>query len=104
MPRKATWLILIWTGLWLYSTFSLGSDNCAGDQTCQAGVAFGIGIAAIVFFGIWLVGFIILAVAWFMTRPRNNVAVYGPDGQLVMVSESEGRKRVARGWTYRKPE
>lgn len=104
MPRKATWLIILWTGLFLYLAFSptMVTTACpAGDPTCAAAAAVAVGIAISMLFGVWFVGFIILAIIWFMTRPSHNVEVFGPSGQRVMLSESDARRRVERdGWTY----
>jgi hypothetical protein len=52
---------------------------------------------------IWFVGFIIMSIIWFMSRPKNNVTVYGPQGQQVSVSEKEAANRVKKGWTYHLP-
>jgi hypothetical protein len=114
MPRlrKASWAIVIFTALmalWIVSGVSGASNNCAGmtgDQltTCQAGTAIGGGIAVTLLFMIWFVGFVVLAIVWFMSRPKDNVTVFGPAGQQVVVSEQEAKNRVERqGWTYQRP-
>jgi hypothetical protein len=104
-----TWAILIWTvlmALWLASGLSATANNCAGmtgsDLTaCQAGTAIGGGLAVSALFILWLIGFVILSIIWFMTRPRSNVTVYGPNGQQVQLTEKEARRRVEKeGWTY----
>ncbi len=92
--RKMTWAILIWTAVmvaWIVSGASAVSNNCAGETgdalaTCQAATAIGGGIAVTLIGFIWFIGFIVLSVIWFMTRPKNNVTVFGPQGQQVMVS------------------
>lgn len=70
--RKMTWVIWIWTismGVWAIGG---GSQNCGGAKKgaelagCQIGT--GIGITLILF--AWFVGFIVLSLIWFMTRPR----------------------------------
>ena len=113
MPkRKMTWVILIWTALfvvWGVAGAGAVSNNCpglTGDAlaTCQAATAIGGGIGLTVIFILWFIGFIVLALIWFMTRPKNNVIVYGPQGQQVTVTESEARKRVEKlGWSYTRP-
>jgi hypothetical protein len=108
-----TWAILAWTGvfiLWAATGVGAISDQCAGltgDELalCQAATAIGGGIGLTLIFSLWFIGFIVLAIIWFMSRPKNNVTVYGPQGQQVMVSESEARKRVEKqGWSYSRPE
>jgi hypothetical protein len=42
-----------------------------------------------------------MAIVWSLTRPTPNVAVFGPQGQQVVLSEGEARTRVQQaGWTY----
>lgn len=110
--RKATWAIVIWTvlmALWVVTGVGSVSNNCAGqagDQlaACQAGTAIGGGIAVTFLIMLWFIGFVVLALIWFMSRAKENVAVFGPAGQQVMVSEKEAKKRVEKqGWTYQKP-
>jgi hypothetical protein len=114
MPRwrKATWAIVIWTvlmGIWVVGGVGSVGNNCPGMTgsqlaACQAGTAIGGGIAVTFIFFIWFLGFVILSIIWFMSRPKENVLVYGPAGQQVTVSEKEARKRVEKqGWTYQKP-
>lgn len=106
MPRKMTWVILIWTGLFIWVLSSAGSaSNCGADEACQAGTAVGVGLGAVILFPIWLIGFLILSVIWFMSRPAApNVTVYGPQGQSVLLREGEARKRVEQpGWSYVPP-
>jgi hypothetical protein len=107
--RKMTWALVVWTVLmavWLLSGLSSASNNCGGlsgaDLTaCQAGTAIGGGLAVTALFVIWLIGFIVLSIVWFMTRPRSNVTVYGPSGQQVQLTEREAKRRVEKdGWTY----
>ena len=42
-------------------------------------------------------------ILWFLSRPRNNTVVFGPQGQQVMLSEQEAKRRVEnlQGWSYR---
>ncbi len=53
---------------------------------------------------LWLVGFLVLALVWFMTSPSESVVVYGPEGQQVTVSEKEAKRRVGKGWRYQPPD
>jgi hypothetical protein len=106
--RKATWALVIWTGLmalWIISGIAGVSNNCAGLsgddlELCQAGTAIGGGIGITFIFFIWFLGFVILGIIWLMSRPKENVIVYGPQGQQVTVTEKEAQQRVASGWTY----
>jgi hypothetical protein len=107
--RKMTWAIVIWTAIfvvWIATGVGAVSNQCpglTGDElaSCQAATAIGGGIGVTFLFMLWFIGFIVLAIIWFMTRPKHNVTVYGPLGQQVTVSESEARKRVEKqGWTY----
>jgi hypothetical protein len=113
MPtRKATWAILIWTafmGVGILGAASGIGRDCVGLtgselSACEADawIRGGIGIALLLF--LWFVVFLPLAIVWFASRPKENVAVFGPGGQLVMLSEAEAKKRVAEGgWTYGGP-
>lgn len=109
--RKATWALLIWNVLmliWLVTGIGAVGNNCAGESgdaltACQAGTAIGAGIGVTFIIFIWFIGFIVLGLVWLMSRPKDNVIVYGPDGQQVTVSEKEAKKRVSKGWTYQAP-
>ena len=78
-----TWLIFIFTGLmfaWMIGGASANSDNCSeyavGTSlrgSCEAGTNIGTGIGITLIFGLWFVGFIILSIIWFMTRPKRRV-------------------------------
>lgn len=106
--RKTTWALIVWTavfGLWAASGIGALGESCAGltgdDRSiCEAGTAIGGGIGLTLIAGLWFVGFVVLAIIWFMTRPRETVEVYGPNGQHVLVTEVEARRRVRDGWTY----
>lgn len=113
MPnRKAMWAILVWTVLMgvgiLAAALNIGRD-CVGltgsDLTaCQADawIRGGIGLTLLLF--LWFVGFVPLAIVWFVSRPKENVTVFGPAGQQVMLSEDEAKRRVEQpGWTYQRP-
>jgi hypothetical protein len=91
MPtRKATWAILLWTGFMGVGIFAaalgIGGD-CAGLSgsdlgACQADawVRGVIGLALLLV--LWFVGFVPLAIVWFVSRPKENVAVYDRAGRL----------------------
>lgn len=110
--RKMTWAILIWTIVfvaWGVGGVGAVSNNCAGLvgsalSTCQAGTAVGGGIGVSIIFFLWFVGFIVLALIWFMSRPKHAVLIYGPQGQQLSTSEDEARRRVEKqGWSYTPP-
>ncbi len=49
----------------------------------------------------WFFGLLISAVVWLKSRPKENTAIYGPQGQWMWVTEMEAKKRVEKGgWTY----
>ena len=106
--RKATWALLIWTVvmiIWVVGG-SMAAGNTACDPilsqaTCDAAKAIGGGIGVTIIIIIWFIGFIVLGLIWLMSRPKDNVLVYGPQGQQVTVSEKEARRRVEKqGWSY----
>lgn len=70
--RKMTWVILIWCALILAWAIGGGaSADCENEKytdACEAGT--GIGIAIILFLG--FLGFIVLSLIWFMTRPKGR--------------------------------
>jgi len=70
-----TWAIVAWSVLILIWAIAGGASNKCAAQTsklskdaCQAGTGIGVGI--ILFLG--FLGFIVLALVWFMTRPRDR--------------------------------
>jgi len=64
--RKLTWLIVGWTALMMVSAFWIERSASLG---AQAGLA--VALMRVPIDGIWLVGFIVLSEAWFVTRPRK---------------------------------
>lgn len=73
--RKMTWAILIFSGLmlaWMISAGGASADCPPGDDACALGEDVGRGIAGTLIFGLWLVGFLILSVIWFMTRRQGR--------------------------------
>lgn len=113
MPRwrKATWALVLFSVLmliWIVAGVGGVSNNCDGLTgneltNCQAATAIGGGIGVTFLIILWFIGFIILGLIWLMSRPKENVVVYGPDGQQVTVSEKEAKKRTSKGWTYQPP-
>ena len=113
MPRwrKATWALVLFSGLmlvWIVAGVGGLSDNCAGLtgqelDLCEAGTVIGGGIGVTFLVVIWFIGFIVLGLIWMMSRPKENVVIYGPEGQQVTVSEKEARRRTEKGWTYQPP-
>ncbi|MDQ3540223.1 MAG: bL32 family ribosomal protein [Chloroflexota bacterium] len=77
-----TWLIWIFTALmliWMIGGSSSNADNCneyaigtSSRSACEAGTDIGTGIGVALLFMIWFIGFIILSIIWFMTRPNRR--------------------------------
>lgn len=104
--RKATWALVIWTGLailWVATGINAVNDLApAGSDAEETGRAIGAGLGVTAILMVWFLGFIVLGLVWLMSRPKDNVVVYGPNGQQVTVSEKEAKKRVEKqGWSYR---
>jgi hypothetical protein len=98
--RKTTWAILIWTAVMALLAFLMVTLDASTEDRYRGLLVIVLGVPLAV---IWLIGFIWLSVAWFLT-PREDVAVYGPQGQQLMVSAREARFWVEkRGWTYEPP-
>ena len=82
--RKMTWTILLFTAL--MAAWAIGgaatADNaaqCANDtvlgaDTCTQARNAGTGIAVVLIFMLWFIGFIVLSLIWFMTRPKGRCA------------------------------
>jgi hypothetical protein len=73
-----TWGIYVWSLFWLILilgpiTDSPAKEHCKGDQTCADLTNLSRGFAAVVFVIIWLLGFLSLLFAAFMTRPQRRV-------------------------------
>ena len=79
--------------------------NCLrAGLVSPSAVAIGGGLAVTFIIFIWFIGFIVLGLVWFMSRPKDNVLIYGPQGQKVTVSEKEAQRRVKKGgWNYQPP-
>lgn len=84
--RKATWTLAIFTalmGAWIVSGVSATSVRP--------------GLLVVI---VWFIGCILLGLVWLMSRSRNNVLIYGPQGQQWNVSEREALRRLHQGWSY----
>ena len=97
--RKATWALVIWAiigVLWLWAGWSAVGEGGTSDAEAVGGA---IGTGIVIFF--WFLGFVVLGLIWLMSRPKDNVLIYGPEGQQMQVSEKEARRRVSRdNWRY----
>ena len=79
MPKRVmSWMLIVWTAIfaiWIGAAVAdRPSKACApGDQLCQdasdVGTSIGVGLVVTLFF----VGFVILSLIWFMTRPTRRV-------------------------------
>jgi hypothetical protein len=75
--RKMTWALIIWSVLFLIWIISAGGSANCSDQAgqyqnakqsgCEAGTAIGIGLLIV----LWFLGFVVLSLIWFMTRPKT---------------------------------
>jgi hypothetical protein len=81
MPRKATWLVIIWNSLialWVISGINAIKDDCRGLtgtelQTCEIGQNVGGGIGLFLIGLIWFVGFMITGIIWLISRPHRRL-------------------------------
>ena len=79
-----TWAIVIFSALmllWLIVgiTSANNSSHCAHETSrffsrsdCTAARDVGTGIGTAIVFTLWFIGFIVLSVIWFMTRPKGR--------------------------------
>ncbi len=69
--RKMTWVLIAWSVLvviWIIvGVNSAECETAEFQDACEAGTSLGVGL--ILFLG--FMGFVILALVWFMTRPRE---------------------------------
>lgn len=111
MPRwrKATWALVIVNALmalWFFTgigAVSGGPTDCGvlDRETCEAAYGVGAGIGATFVLFIWFLLFVVFGLIWLMSRPKDNVVIYGPQGQQMTVSEKEAKRRVEKqGWSY----
>jgi len=73
-----SWVLIVWTvifAVWIGAAVAdRPSKRCApGDQLCKdasdVGTSVGVGLVLTLFF----VGFVILSLIWFMTRPKRRL-------------------------------
>ena len=66
--RKMSWALISWSVLCLvWIITGVNSANPHGTAE-QAGTAIGAGLI----FGLWFMGFVVLSLVWFMTRPKDR--------------------------------
>lgn len=101
--RKMTWVILVFTGLMLVLTggiIATGIDvgrecaeyapNTPERSGCETGSVIGSGLGVTALFCVWFLGFIILSIIWFMSRPERRLCpVCGRDAR-------KGQRRCTR--------
>lgn len=72
--RFMTWVLWGWTGLMAGLAVLLTAASAAGCDDAEDDCALAVGAAGAVWFGaafcLWFVGFIVLSILWFMTRPQ----------------------------------
>ena len=73
--RKMTLVLILFTLLMAAWAIAGGSATDCGNITDEAeriGCEAGTGIGVVLLFFVWFIGFIILSVIWFMTRPKGR--------------------------------
>lgn len=82
--RKMTWAILVFTLLMaIWAIVGGGTadnhqycvthpDKYLSVKDCEAARNVGTGIGIVLIFFVWLVGFVIMSIIWFMTRPKGT--------------------------------
>jgi hypothetical protein len=83
--RKMTWAIIAWSTLmlvWIVAGIASASskvDEACGSglyqQDCRDAYTAGAGVGVGLLIGLWFMGFVVLALVWFMTRPKDPVRV-----------------------------
>jgi hypothetical protein len=78
-----SWALIVWSGLmlaWVVAAAGQASgvsaeckaDTLLGPETCNnaqdTGTAIGVGLLIV----LWFIGFVVLSLVWFMTRPGRN--------------------------------
>jgi hypothetical protein len=77
--RTATWALLIFTA-WMIIIWATTAS-----------------MAPIV---LWFIGLLVVVALRLMSRPKQNVRIYGPNGREWLVSAMTAERRVRNGWTY----
>jgi hypothetical protein len=75
--RKMTWAIWVWNVLFLIWIIAAVSDRASedcppADDLCVGASDVGTGIGVALIFVLWFIGFIVLALAWMMSRPKHR--------------------------------
>src|SRR4051812_1750991 len=76
--RKMTWVLNLWNLvflIWIITAIAdRASEDCPpGDELCINASDAGTGLGVAVIILLWLVGFIVLALVWLMTRRRGRI-------------------------------
>jgi hypothetical protein len=75
--RKMTWALIIWSVLFLIWIISAGGSANCSDQAGryqgakQSGCEAGTGIAIVGLIVVWFMGFVVLSIIWYMSRPKT---------------------------------
>jgi hypothetical protein len=77
--RTATWAVLIFTA-WMIIMWATTAS-----------------IAPLV---LWFIGLFVVVVLRLMSRPSQNVPIYGPNGKEWVVTAAMAERRVKTGWSY----
>jgi hypothetical protein len=75
-----TWAILVFSGLMLVWAIAGTAGEVCGEyapgaadrEACELGEDIGTGLGIAALFFLWFLGFVILSIVWFMTRPRHR--------------------------------
>lgn len=75
-----TWTIAVFTGLMVAWAIAASSTEVCAEyapgtadrQACELGEDIGTGIGISLIFFLWFLGFVVLSIVWFMTRPRHR--------------------------------
>lgn len=80
--RKMTWVLNLWNLLfliWVIAAIAGGASDSADCDTtvltqanCDAAADVGTGIGVALVIVLWFIGFIVLSLAWLMSRPRHR--------------------------------
>jgi hypothetical protein len=76
--RKTTWVAIAWSmaiGVWVLVVLARGGSDCAHERfrsVCATHSDVQKGIGIVVLGSIWLLGSLVLALIWFLTRPGDE--------------------------------
>ena len=77
--RKMTWVLYAWTAVFaVWITSGILGANCetGTDQYEQAGCEVGTGVGVALVGTLGFMGFVVVSLIWFMTRPKPERIVY----------------------------